>query len=118
MTNHSLSERAKYNPQSFSQEELIDLMVELDAWRNIINDIGGDLDTPEEMSQYINELEDQSCQCNNEEHSDYDDLKEFFSDCVNSLNAHWPCPEAYDMNLREVITQAIIKGEEQESAGE
>ena len=111
MTNYSLAERVKYNPQSFSKDELIDLMTELEAWRSIINDINGDLDTPEEMNAYIQVLEEQAWQCNNEEHSDYDDLKEFFYDCVNSLNAHWPCPETYDMNLREVICNAITKGD-------
>lgn len=114
MANFSLAERMQYNPESFSQDELIELMAELDAWRNIIHEINGNIDNPEDMNKYVQELEEQSCQCNNEEHGDYDDLKEFFLDCVQALNQHWPCPDAYDMNLREVITNAITKGDNEE----
>jgi hypothetical protein len=105
-SNLNLSERATYALSSFGAEELAELLAELDAYREIN-------ESPEELAAMIEELESNQA---NPDHADYDDLKEFFADCVSSLNKDWPCAEAYDQDLRQVICAAITKGDTEEEA--
>ena len=112
MNNFSLEERARYAPESISHDELIDLLAELDAWRAM-----SDSESPEEVAKRVDALEEQAGQCNDEDHSNFDDYKEFFDDCVRTLEdaaGNWPCAEPWDMNLRSVILEAIEKGANQE----
>lgn len=53
MTNFSLAERMQYAPESFSNEELIGLLGELDAWRAM-----ADSDSPEAFSKALQEERD------------------------------------------------------------
>ncbi len=105
MTNYTLPELAQYQPEALQDLDLPALLKELEAWRKLAED--KDVDSPDEAKALIESLEGN--QCNN--HEDYDDLKEFFEDCVGSLDKDWPCAEAYDQNLRQVIMAAISRGE-------
>jgi len=116
-TNFSLVERAQGHGPWIERDELLDLLAELDAWRDTFAGARNTrqiecVDTPEELSAYIEELESNQ---ENPDHADYDNLKEFFDDCVQALEdegGHWPCAEAYDLNLRQVICDAIRNGAE------
>ena len=104
--NYSLEELARYTPEAITQDTLIDLMAELDAYRKVLED--RHCYDPEELASYIEELESNQ---ENPDHADYYELKSFFEDCVDSLNAHWPRANAYDQKLRKVIMEAISKGD-------
>lgn len=109
-TNFSLVERVKGNGPAIGQDELIDLLGELDTWRSAVSDYH--VDSPEECRHLVVELDANQA---NPDHADYDDLKEFFDDCVSALedeSGRWPCAEAYDLSLRQVICDAIRKGSE------
>lgn len=109
-TNFSLVERVKGHGPAIDQDELIDLLGELDAWRSAVSDYH--VDGPEECAALVAELDANQ---ENPDHADYDDLKSFFDDCVNALedeSGRWPCAEAYDLNLRQVICEAIHNGSE------
>lgn len=111
MTNYTLAERIQYAPESFSSDELIDLLGELDAWRDM-----SDSESPEDVSSRINALEEQAGKCNDSDHSNFDDYKEFFDDCVRTVEdvgGRWPCAEPYDLNLRVYICDAITRGLEE-----
>jgi len=63
MTNYTLAERMQYAPELFSNEELIGLLGELDAWRAMV-----DSDSPEAFSKSLgadhkqhNEIERELC---------------------------------------------------------
>lgn len=105
-SNLSLIERAKLCPQSFSSDELADLFAELIEYRELADD--NSCDDASEVKALIDDLEGNQA---NPDHADYDDLKSFFDDCVSSLNSAWPAAEAYDQNLRQVICDAIAKGD-------
>lgn len=123
--NSDLEELAKYSPGKITPEILVDLMAELNAWRRI-----GDacncsvIETPEDMENYIEGLEEQAGQCNLADHADYDDLKEYFDDTVRAMTdigGSWPCAAAYDQNLRAAVIECIERGAEiieTERAGE
>ena len=100
-----LLERFDYDRANLLDQEIHDALVELAAWRDLADDMG--CDTPQEMEDHIDNLQDHQCK----NHEDYGDLKEFFDDCVSSLNAHWPAAEVYDQNLRAVIMNAITRGD-------
>lgn len=107
-TNFSLVERVRGNGPAISQDELLDLLAELDAWRGAASDYH--VESPEECAALVAELDANQ---KNPDHADYDDLKEFFNDCVGALedeSGRWPCAEAYDLNLRQVICEAIRNG--------
>lgn len=106
VTNLTLIERAKYCPESFTSDELEDLLFELTEWRDFAYTRA--IESPKEAENLISELEENQA---NPDHADYDDLKEFFNDCVNSLNGNYPCAEAYDLTLRQVICDAISRGD-------
>lgn len=105
-SNLSLVERAKLCPQSFISDELADLFAELNEYRKLAADNG--CDDARDIKVLIDDLEGDQA---NPDHADYDDLKSFFNDCVESLNSRWLCAEAYDLNLRQVICEAIAKGD-------
>lgn len=105
LTNLTLAERAKYAFDSFTSEELELLMLELEGFRSLASDNG--CDDEDELESVIKELESNQA---NPDHADYDDLNEFFWDCVNSLNRTWHCAEAYDIDLRNAICDAIARG--------
>ena len=107
-TTSTLAEQYRYAPQALTEREIYDALQELEDWRATAEEFS--CDNSEELGEYIYELREK--QCTN--HDDYDDLKEFFQDCVSSLNANWPCPEPYDTNLRDVIMSAIARGDVEE----
>ena len=106
----SLSERFKY--ATVPHEDVGEALEELEAWREMASEIETPewLDTPEEVAAHIEKLAEVD-----EKPSDYDELKSFFEDCVDSLNKHWPCAEPYDQNLRQVIMEAISRGDVEET---
>ena len=109
-SNATLSERLRYG-EVISREQLADALELFEATLTALSDTNLTTDNPIVLSNELEALQDASCACNDEEHSDYSDLKEFFDDCVNALNSHWPAAEAYDLNLRAVITEAITRGD-------
>ena len=113
-SNATLSERLRYG-ETISREELADALELFEATLAALDNINLTTDNPVMLADELEALQDDSCACNDEEHSDYSDLKEFFDDCVNALNAHWPAAEAYDLNLRAVITEAIARGDVEEA---
>lgn len=104
-TNLTLAERLEYDPDNVTREELIEALLDHESWVDLRDRRG----SADEIEGYIDTLEEKE-----EKPSDYDDLKSFFDDCVESLNAHWPCAEVYDMNLRTVICEAITRGDVEE----
>lgn len=112
LADENLAELAVYFPERITPEILADLLAELQTYRNICEDVNhGNCETPEELAKYIEEIEELSAGCNNEDHKQFDDYKTFFDDCVSSLNAHLPCAAVYDTNLTQVIFDAISKGD-------
>jgi hypothetical protein len=111
----NVEEIARYQPELITPDLLIDLMAELQAWRDI-GEQSNSAETPEEALWYIQDLEEKAGQCNNEHHSNFDDYKSFFDDCVGSLNKHWPCAEPWDTNLTQVICDAITRGDVEEES--
>ena len=101
-TNFTLAERLEYDPDNVTREELIEALVDHEEWADLRDRRG----SADEIEEYIDALEEKE-----EKPADYDDLKSFFNDCVDALNAHWPAAEAYDMNLRDVICDAITRGD-------
>lgn len=108
MENLNIFERAKYGHAS--PDEILDALAELIAWREMAENVSLDYDSPEDIGQYVSDLEEQAGGCNNEDHAQFDDYKEFFDDCIYALPKDWPCAEPWDLNLRAVITEAIEKG--------
>ena len=109
-TNFSLVERVQGHGPAIGQDELLGLLAELDAWREAVSEYH--VESPEECTALVIELDGNQ---ENPDHADYDDLKEFFDDCVQALedeSGRWPCAEAYDLNLRQVICDAIRRGAE------
>lgn len=107
----NLEEIAKYKPELITPDVLVDLMSELQAWRNCVD--RHYVESPEEAAAYVNDLEEKAFGCNSEAHAKFDYYKEFFEDCVNALeenSGRWPCAEPYDNNLRAVICGAITRG--------
>lgn len=104
----SLSERFKY--ATVAPEDVHEALEELEAWRDMGANFNGIAYTPEECTTYVEELE-----AIVEKPKDYDDLKSFFEDCVSALNGEWPAAEAYDQNLRQVIMDAITRGDVEET---
>ncbi len=107
-TNFSLVERVRGHGPAIGQDELLDLLTELDAWREAVSEYH--VESPDECAALVAELDGNQ---SNPDHADYDDLKEFFDDCVSALedeSGRWPCAEAYDLNLRQVICDALRKG--------
>ena len=103
----SLDEQFRYAPHTLTEREIYDALKELVAWREMAWDTLK-CEEPDEVGTYIEELERNQ---ENPDHANYDDYKSFFDDCVEALNAHWPCAEPYDMNLRDVILSAISRGD-------
>lgn len=112
-SNATLSERLRYG-EAISREELADALELFEATLDALDNVNLTTDNPVALANELEALQDASCACNNEEHSDYSNLKEFFDDCVFALNSHWPAAEAYDLNLRAVITEAITRGDVKE----
>jgi len=111
----NVEEIARYQPEIITPDLLVDLMAELQAWRTI-GEQSCSAETPEYLQDYVKEMEEKACGCNNEDHSNFDDYKLFFDDCVNSLNKHWPCAEPWDTNLTQVICDAIARGDSEEES--
>ena len=113
-SNATLSERLRYG-EAIPREELADALELFEATLAALDNINLTTDNPVVLANELEALQDASCACNDEEHSDYSDLKEFFDDCVDALTAHWPAAEVYDLNLRSVITEAITRGDVKEA---
>lgn len=109
-SNATLSERIRYG-DIISREELADVLELFEATLATLDNINLTTDNPVVLKNELEALQEASCACNDDGHSDYSDLKEFFNDCVFALNAHWSAAEAYDLNLRSVITEAIARGD-------
>jgi hypothetical protein len=112
-SNATLSERLRYG-ETISHKELADALELFEATLATLNNINLTTDNPVVLANELEALQDASCACNDEEHSNYSDLNEFFDDCVFALNSNWPAAEAYDLNLRQVITEAIARGDVKE----
>jgi len=112
-SNATLSERLRHG-ETISREELTDALDLFEATLAALDDADLTTDNTLMLSNELEALQDASCACNDEQHSNYSDLKEFFDDCVGALNAHWPAAEAYDPHLRSVITEAIARGDVKE----
>ncbi len=114
--NKSLEETARYTPEKIDHETLVGLMAELDAWREMVRTCNvRHTETPEEMTEYIESLEEMGGQCNLADHSDYADLKEYFEDTVRAMcdiSGSWGRAEAYDQNLRNAVIECIERGAE------
>jgi len=109
-SNATLSERLRHG-EAISREELADALELFEATLAALDNVNLTTDNPITLSNELEALQEASCACNDEEHSNYSDLKEFFDDCVFALNSHWPAAEAYDLNLRAVIIEAIARGD-------
>ena len=106
--NAPISERLRYAPHTLTEREVCDALRELEDWRATADEFS--CSDSEELGAYIDKLEAKQCK----DHEDYDELKEFFQDCVSSLNKRWPAAEPYDQNLRQVIMNAITRGDVEE----
>jgi hypothetical protein len=113
-SNATLSERLHYG-EAISREQLADALELFEATLAALDGANLTTDNPVMLADELEALQEASCACNDEEHSDYSDLKEFFDECVDALNAHWPAAEAYDLNLRAVIIEAIARGDVEEA---
>lgn len=102
-----IDEKFRYAPHMLTEREIYDALKELEDWRAMATNVAR-CDDAAELKDYIEELEGNQ---ENEDHANYDDLKSFFDDCVEALNARWPAAEPYDMNLRDVILSAISRGD-------
>ena len=118
--NYTLAERAKYLPSTFSQNELIDLLTELEAWRSIGDnkDIPYwiETDDPNTLKNHIVALVDS--QISEDQQADLaqleDDYKPFWSDCLEAAGgAHYlGYPDIWDTDARNYILTLIEKGRE------
>lgn len=112
-SNATMAERVRYG-EHVPAEDIADALDQLAALVAALDDANLTTDNPATLIDELDALQTASCVCNNEHHSDYDDLKEFFEACVFALNKNWPCAEAYDLDLRDVITTAIARGDVEE----
>ncbi len=110
-----LHERAEYFPESLDRETIADVMAELHAWRDILGRAHF-ADTPDDVKALIDDLEANQ---QNPDHADYDDLRSFFDDIVEThgdLYGRWPCASAYDQHLRVAIIDDMQAGADAISA--
>lgn len=114
-SNATLAERL-HAGETIPVDVLIDALEGWEAIKATLDSHGLSTDDASRLDAELDELENAGERCNDSDHCDYDDLKEFFEDCVNSLNVRWPAAEAYDLNLRQVITEAITRGDTVEDA--
>jgi hypothetical protein len=66
----------------------------------------------EKKEQEISTLEDDSLSAWEKKNGPADTYKEFFNDCFERLNGHYPCPSVTSNYDQRVIFDAIEKGEE------
>lgn len=118
--NYTLAERAKYLPGTFTPEELVDLLTELEEWRSI----GDDRDIPywiesndpKTLKNHIVALVDS--QISEDQQDDLaqleDDYKPFWFDCLEAAGgAHYlGHPDIDDTDARNYILTLIEKGRE------
>jgi len=106
MTNFSLAERMLYAPETFSNDELIDLLGELDAWRAM-----SDSDSPEAFSKSLesnheqhNEIERDLCNWRDAA-SDFDLTDHYqLSDYLQKADRVKSILESYDVaNIDQLI---------------
>ena len=85
-TNFSLVERVQGHGPAIGQDELLDLLAELDAWRAIAESHQHSIvgDTPEEILAGIVELEQRPL-CVDEDHANYELLDRFYRDCQDLI---------------------------------
>ncbi len=98
----TITERAIYAPNTL---DLPELMEELNKFRELGSD-------PESLEDELRELREVE-----EKPNDYDDLKSFFDDMVETwedtlANGRWPCPEPCDGNLLQAIADDMQQGAE------
>ena len=118
--NYTLAERAKYLPGTFSQNELIDLLTELEAWRSIADNQDMpywiETDDPNTLKNHIVALVDS--QISEDQQADLaqleDDYKPFWSDCLEAAGgAHYlGHPDIWNTDARNYILTLIEKGRE------
>lgn len=109
MTGEELVRYAK--PNTELEEALIarlkEVSDELEAFKDVINiSVRGFIETPEELANYLDEIELQAAAGANKE--DYDDYKSFFREIVSYYEEHrgaYPNAEPWDDNLREAIKE-------------
>jgi len=68
----------------------------------------------EDKEKEIDQLKDDSLSRWEKENGPADAYKEFFSDCFERLNGHYPCPSVTSDYDKSIIFNAIEKGEENE----
>ena len=100
------AEDFKYFRQTITDRDIYDALKDLEAWEAAACSGNESIETPEELIARISKLEAVA-----EKPKDYDHLKSFFDDCVEALNKRWPAAEPWDMNLRNVIVNAISRGD-------
>lgn len=74
--NLNIYERANYGHAT--QDEILEALAELVAWREMRDSVCRDVDTPEDFGRYVSDLGEQAGGCNNEDHARIDDYREFF----------------------------------------
>ena len=118
--NYTLAERAKYLPGTFTPEELVDLLTELEAWRSIADNQDMpywiETDDPNTLKNHIVALVDS--QISEDQQDDLaqleDDYKPFWSDCLEAAGgAHYlGHPDIWNTDARNYILTLIEKGRE------
>jgi hypothetical protein len=93
---HEEQERAVYIAGDIRTADLLDQIQELEKERDALRYELDSIPSEEERNQDSIDLED---------------LKRFFYDCFERLGAHYPCPEFSSDYDKNVIFEAIAKGE-------
>ena len=108
-----LADRLRYSPASVNPDELIEALAELDRLQAWINASDPSIDTDSPLDEQIEAIVDKRIEKDCPDHAAY---VQFFDDCFESLDAHYPCPEVTSRYDRSVIFDAIRKGEEARAA--
>lgn len=107
MHNLSLLETLTYHPDLFAdpsmQEKILNALAKLQAFEQLDEE-------PEDLASRIEDLEEKSTECNDNDHSHFDYYKEFFEDVIGTIEDYegrWPCAEPWQgevqLRVREII---------------
>ena len=102
-TNFDLVERARGNGPAISQDELLDLLAELDAWRTSGDRCG--IEDPNAMMESIRDLEARPL-CLDDVHADYETLDRFFRDC-EYLIGHASIWSTREYNAKRMVEELL-----------
>lgn len=114
--NAPLSDRLRYAPDTVDLEIVAETLNRYESILDAINDsdLGVCLDVIDNVSTVVKDIETalDEWKKNLIEDCTGNPYKEFFDDCVGALNGYWPAAEVTDGNLRQVILDAITKGDQ------